>query len=62
MRVLITGGTGFVGSWVARELASRGHALLLLVRAGSCLDNIGDIPGEWMLGVITAPASVIMGP
>jgi dihydroflavonol-4-reductase len=58
MKVLITGGTGFVGSWVARELASRGHALRLLVRPRSCLDNIRDIPGERILGDITAAASV----
>jgi len=58
MRILITGGTGFVGSWVARELASRGHTLRLLVRSSSSLDNILDIPGEMIVGDITAPASV----
>jgi dihydroflavonol-4-reductase len=58
MKVLVTGGTGFVGSWVARELASRGHALRLLVRPRSCLDNIRDIPGERIVGDITAAASV----
>jgi len=58
MKVLVTGGTGFVGSWVARELASRGHALRLLVRPRSCLDNIRDIPEERSVGDITAAASV----
>ncbi|HET9155559.1 MAG TPA: NAD-dependent epimerase/dehydratase family protein, partial [Myxococcaceae bacterium] len=50
MKILITGGTGFVGSWVARELASRGHTLRLLVRSSSSLDNILDIPGEMIVG------------
>src|SRR5262245_13103439 len=58
MNILITGATGFIGSWVARELASRGHTLRLLVRPRSCLDNIRDIPGERFVGDITAPASV----
>jgi len=58
MNILITGGTGFVGSWVARELVSRGHALRLLVRPRSRLDNIRDIPGERFVGDITDPISV----
>ncbi len=32
MRVLITGGTGFVGSWTARAVADAGHQLRFLVR------------------------------
>jgi len=59
MRVLVTGGTGFLGAWVARELASRGHAVRVLVRPESRLDNLRDVPAEHVLGDITDLASVV---
>jgi dihydroflavonol-4-reductase len=61
VKVLITGATGFLGSWVAREVASRGHDLRLLVRPRSRLDNLVDVPGERVLGDITDAASVEAG-
>ncbi len=32
MRILITGGTGFVGGWIARTAAEAGHQLIVLAR------------------------------
>lgn len=45
MKVLLTGGTGFLGKNVARALSARGHAVRLLAREGSNLTGLpaGDI-------------------
>ncbi len=40
MRVLLTGGTGFLGKNVARHLALAGHELRVLARASSNLDGL----------------------
>jgi UDP-glucose 4-epimerase len=39
MKVFITGGTGFIGSYVVKELLSYGHELTLLAR------NVNKVPG-----------------
>ena len=45
MKVLLTGGTGFLGKNVARALTARGHEVRLLAREGSNLAGLpaGDI-------------------
>lgn len=55
-RVLITGGCGFIGSNLARELKRRGAAEVLLVDSlvpeyGGNLHNIADLSGEVTLNV-----------
>jgi farnesol dehydrogenase len=42
VKVLITGGTGFLGKNVARCLAARGHALRVLARSGSDLAGLPE--------------------
>ena len=44
MRIFVTGGTGFIGSYVVRELHSEGNALLLLSRQPeSALSKMPDV-------------------
>src|SRR5205807_7891356 len=42
-RVLLTGGTGFIGSHLARRLVHEGAAVYLLVRPDSRLDRLTDV-------------------
>ncbi|GAB5452021.1 MAG: SDR family NAD(P)-dependent oxidoreductase [Halioglobus sp.] len=61
MRILVTGGTGFVGSHVARHLLASGHAVRLLVRdtgrAREIYTGFGLQP-ELVAGDVTDAASV----
>lgn len=43
MKALVTGGTGFVGCHVARELVARGVPVRALVRSNSRRDNLSDL-------------------
>jgi len=58
MKIFLTGATGFVGHHVARELASQGAQLRLLVRKSSNLANLEGIPGETHIGDLSDPAAI----
>lgn len=52
MQALVTGGTGFVGAHVARELARAGHGVRVLHRASSRRDALTGVTYESALGDI----------
>ena len=58
MKALLTGGSGFVGSAVARRLLARGHVVRALVRAHSDMRNVADLSIERVVGDLNEPASL----
>ncbi|MDQ1301015.1 MAG: dihydroflavonol-4-reductase [Chloroflexota bacterium] len=59
MKVLVTGGTGFVGSQLVAALVQRGDQVRVLRRANSDLIALSEIPGvEHMIGDILEPDAV----
>ena len=53
MNTLVTGGTGFIGSHLARALADRGDELRILARRSSSLDALAGVEFERAMGDIT---------
>lgn len=45
MEIFLTGGSGFIGHWVVRELLARGHHLRLLIRNTSKIPSLATTPG-----------------
>jgi dihydroflavonol-4-reductase len=62
MKIFLTGATGFVGHHVAKELASQGARLRLLVRKSSNLANLEGIlngnQAETHIGDLSDPATI----
>ncbi|BCI51644.1 oxidoreductase [Mycolicibacterium litorale] len=61
MKVLITGGTGFVGAWTAKAVQDAGHQVRFLVRKPERLATsaaeIGADTGDYVVGDISDPES-----
>ena len=62
MRVLVTGGTGYVGCHTVAALAGQGHQVRLLVRArdriAPALDPLGVAGADVVVGDVTSAAAV----
>ncbi len=59
MKVLLTGGSGFLGSWVAEQLSAEGHAVRALVRPASDKRALEKLPGiEFATGAVEDRASL----
>ncbi|HEU4381532.1 MAG TPA: SDR family oxidoreductase [Hyphomicrobiaceae bacterium] len=64
MRVLCTGGAGFLGAWLAKRLLATGHAVRIFDRS-SDRRLVSDIVGapsaavEWRTGDVVQPAEVM---
>jgi dihydroflavonol-4-reductase len=58
MKVFVTGGTGFVGANLVRELLNQGYEVRALVRPNSTLDNLQSLPIERVTGDLNDPALV----
>src|ERR1700674_2462142 len=58
MSTLVTGGAGFLGSHVARQLVARGDDVRVLLRASSTNRAIADLPLEYVTGDLRDPASL----
>lgn len=58
MRVLVTGGTGFVGTHLVNAFARRGHAVAVLARDPESVRNRYNRPVEVLPGNVLDPASL----
>ncbi len=45
MKIFITGGSGFIGHWVVKELLAEGHSLRLLIRNTSKIPSLKTLAG-----------------
>ncbi|MGB8275913.1 MAG: hopanoid-associated sugar epimerase [Alphaproteobacteria bacterium] len=58
MRILVTGGSGFVGSAVVRRLLSAGHEVRALTRPTSGTENLSGLAVEIVTGDLVEPRSL----
>jgi nucleoside-diphosphate-sugar epimerase len=58
MRLLLTGGSGFLGSALARHLLDNGHEVALLLRESSSLARLGDDAKRMQIGRCTDDTAI----
>ncbi|RMH77239.1 MAG: NAD-dependent epimerase/dehydratase family protein [Calditrichaeota bacterium] len=58
MRYFVTGGTGFIGSWVVQLLVEKGEEVCCLVRKTSNLRWLKDLPIQYHYGSLLEPDSL----
>ncbi|MDO8644844.1 MAG: SDR family oxidoreductase [bacterium] len=59
MKILVTGGTGFVGAHVVRLLIQEGHSVRVLLRENSPRTLLKNLSIEEFIGDLTNPSSVL---
>jgi dihydroflavonol-4-reductase len=58
MKVLVTGGSGFIGSAVIRKLLARGRDVRCYVEPGAKTDNLAGLPVEIVVGDVNDRAKI----
>lgn len=58
MRLLVTGGSGFLGEYVLRAAAARGHELTALARSRAAAAKVGWLGAQPVRGDLSQPASL----
>ncbi|HEY8145518.1 MAG TPA: NAD-dependent epimerase/dehydratase family protein [Kofleriaceae bacterium] len=61
MRVFVTGGNGFIGSVVVRELVAAGHEVVCLLRPTSNIDRLAGLAHQRADGDVRDPESLRAG-
>jgi len=60
MKILVTGGNGFLGSWVVKRLIEDNHQVKILHRPHSDLSSLNGLKFESAIGDVTDPQSLLM--